>query len=272
MPPCLARLCCALPLVVAACGRVGFALSMLDDDGDAGVPSPDTDAGSSAAPARHPALIHRYGFDGRGALVTDSVGTAHGSAVNCEVSQGAVNLRKAVTGDYIRLPPGLISGLTAVTFEVWVKWNGGDPRQHILDFGNETMPGGSGTSFFMLEPKGSAGSLAAFVNFTPVPSDLENDLAVFGNGALSQSAIHQIAVTFDGRRLSLYLDGVRVGATDNPPQSLSAIDDQNNGLGRSQFAGDPELDATIYEFRIYDRALAAVEIASSFDLGSDLPL
>jgi hypothetical protein len=211
--------------------------------------------------------IHRYSFNGSGTAVTDAVGNADGNTVNCRVYQGAVSLKQAVTRDYVQLPAGLISGLSAVTFEVWMKWNGGDARQRIVDFGNNTGPGGSGTSFFMLEPKSGPGTLSAFANFTSVASDDENDLGVSDSGPLSQSGTHQIAVTFDGRRLSLYLDGARRNYTDGAARTLASIDDRNNWLGRSQFDRDPELDATIYEFRIYDRALTETEIATNFAMG-----
>jgi hypothetical protein len=221
-------------------------------------------------PAAMAGPIHRYSFDGRGTGVTDSIGTAHGSAANCQVSEGSISLRQTVRGDHVRLPARLISGLSAVTFELWMKWNGGESRQRVFDFGNNTGPDGSGTSFFMLEPKSGPGNLAAFVNFTSVPSDIENDLGVSALGALSQIGVHHIAVTFDSSQLALYLDGSQKNAIGTGDRSLSSIDDRNNWLGRSQFEEDPELDATIHEFRIYDRALTATEIATSFERGPDI--
>jgi len=248
-------------LIVGACGRIGFDAPIqndLDDAGDAA----QLDAGLAG-------LIHRYSFDGSGTDITDSVGHADGRGVNCRVSQGSISLMQGVSGDYIEFPPGLISGLSAVTFEVWLKWDGGDPRQRIFDFGNNNASG-AGTSFFMLEPESGAGKLAAYVNFTSAASDPARDLAAIDSNALSTVGVQHVAVTFDGRRLGLYLNGAPRIFTDSAPQSLSSIDDRNNWLGRSQFSRDPELDAIIHEFRIYDRALTASEIAASFEQGANL--
>jgi len=52
----------------------------------------------------------------------------------------------------------------------------------------------------------------------------------------------------------------RVAKLEEQIGPLSAINDVNNWLGRSQFAVDPALGASIAEFRIYDVALGAGEI------------
>lgn len=212
-------------------------------------------------------LVHRYSFNGSGTTITDSVGTAHGTAINCSVANGAVDLQSSVTGDYVDLPNGLISGLSQVTFEVWLKWDGGDNRQHVVDFGYSS--GGAGTSFFMLEASNGNGQFASYLNVTSAPTDPANDLGVMDSSALSQSGVHHIAVTFNGTRLSLFLDGVRQSYADGAARALSSIDDRNNWLGHSQFSGDPELDATLYEFRIYSKALTTAEITASYNAGQN---
>lgn len=212
-------------------------------------------------------LVHRYSFNGSGNTITDSVGTAHGTGVNCSVANGAIDLSSGVTGNYVSLPGGLISGLSRVTFEVWLKWDGGANRQRIFDFGCNS--GSVGTSFFMLEPANSSGKMASYVNFTPATSDSANDWSVLDGAALSQSGTHHVAVTFTGTRLSLYLDGVWQASTDAASKSLSLIDDCNDWLGRSQFSADPELDATLYEFRIYSKALSDSQISASYSRGQN---
>ena len=52
-------------------------------------------------------------------------------------------------------------------------------------------------------------------------------------------------------------------------QPLSAIDDVNNWLGRSNYTIDNELEGDYDEFRIYGAALSADEIANSFKAGPD---
>jgi hypothetical protein len=46
----------------------------------------------------------------------------------------------------------------------------------------------------------------------------------------------------------------------------------NLWIGRSQFAVDPNLDADVTEFRVYDAALGADQLALSHQLGPDAAL
>jgi hypothetical protein len=68
------------------------------------------------------------------------------------------------------------------------------------------------------------------------------------------------------------LNGASQGtpAAIRPTTALSRLDDQNNWLGRSQWAFDNELAGTYHEFRVYSRALTAAQIAASFAAGPDV--
>jgi hypothetical protein len=52
-------------------------------------------------------------------------------------------------------------------------------------------------------------------------------------------------------------------------QRLSEISDVNSWLGLAQYETDPGLNADLLEFRLYDQALSAAEVALSFELGPD---
>jgi hypothetical protein len=66
----------------------------------------------------------------------------------------------------------------------------------------------------------------------------------------------------------LYQDGVSVAECPFT-RRLSAINDNNNWLGRSNFTADADLVAHYDEFRIYGAALSATQIADSFKHGPD---
>ena len=69
--------------------------------------------------------------------------------------------------------------------------------------------------------------------------------------------------------MSNYLDGVLLGtAAMYPGFTLASLPDVNNWLGRSQWP-DPLLDGSYNEFRIYDSALTAGEVAANSALGPD---
>ena len=79
------------------------------------------------------ALLHRYSFDGTGTAVTDSVGAAHGTVVNAQLSgSGTVVLGGGTTDQYVDLPNGIVSSLTNATFEAWITWDGGNGWQRVF--------------------------------------------------------------------------------------------------------------------------------------------
>ena len=113
----------------------------------------------------------------------------------------------------------------------------------------------------------------------PRASDPLDELIADGQRTLPLSADPalgtQVALVVDGvlGSLAIYIDGVLEVATPSGQAiDLSAINDLNNWLGRSQFPTDPGLAGDILEFRIYGTALTAADIALSFELGADANL
>src|SRR5207237_5036698 len=85
-----------------------------------------------------PVLAHRYSFEGApgSTLVADSIGTAHGTAIGGASFTGDGRLTLNGVNGYVDLPNGIISILTNVSLETWVKWNGGSQWQRLFDFGS----------------------------------------------------------------------------------------------------------------------------------------
>jgi hypothetical protein len=77
-----------------------------------------------------------------------------------------------------------------------------------------------------------------------------------------------VVVDAAGGLLSLYLNGALSGQ-QNFSGTLSSINDVNAWLGRSQYEVDVELSGTFHDFRIYNAALSAPQIAASFAAGPD---
>ena len=69
-------------------------------------------------------------------------------------------------------------------------------------------------------------------------------------------------------RVVLYRNGAFEGSVAFA-DSLSLLNDINNWLGRSQYAVDPSFSGTFHEFRIYNVALSAPAIQTSFLGGPD---
>lgn len=220
-------------------------------------------------------LSHRYDFEGSGTSVRDRVGVAHGAVARGSTlskldGKGVVLLGGGDVGAYVDLPNGLVSSLKNATFEAWVTWGGGAPWQRIFDFGDSTASvpennQASGKTYLFLTPKSASGVVSLAFSLSGVPQEV----GVKGAAALSQARRQVVAVVDDdGDKLSLYVDGAKVGEQAWASQ-LSKINDVNVWLGRSQYANDFELNAVYHEFRVYGAALSAAQVAAAFQAGTD---
>ncbi len=81
------------------------------------------------------ALAHRYRFDGTGTTITDSVGSADGTATTALSGSGSLALSG---GQYATLPSQLVSAYSAATIEFWMTWQGGSQNQRAISFGTAT--------------------------------------------------------------------------------------------------------------------------------------
>lgn len=243
--------------------------------GDAGAGGSDTEtcpAEAAVCEGLRQALVHRYGFQGTGTVVTDSVSGQNGEVIGAELSgTGTLTLAGGSSDGYVDLPNGIVSALTDATFELWFTWHGGDVWQRIFDFGSSDGGEGvqgTGASYIYLTPKSGAtqGTLSVTYSF----DGPGGTVGLYTSDPLPSDQLVHLVVVVDSEQntLSLYLDGVLVGSAD-PAPILSSIVDNNNWLGRSQFSSIEELAGTYEEFRIYDTALTATQVATSFAAGTD---
>jgi hypothetical protein len=247
------------------------------EGGEGGASGAGTEACAACA-ALSAALVHRYDFEGTGTTVTDRVGTAHGTLVggamlSSAAGKGVAVLEGGATGSYVNLPNGLASSLADATFEAWVTWAGGNGWQRIFDFGDSTNASPEdnpalGKTYLFVTPMtdSGTGSLLRAVYSLNGNSD---ETRVDGTSALSTD-LSQVALVVDaaGGQLLLYQDGQKVGEAVFSG-TLAGINDVNCWLGRSQYDADAELSGTFHDFRIYDAALTAAQIAASFAAGPD---
>lgn len=250
----------------------------------------------SAAPL---CLAHRYQFndlpgtdggatdggsDGgvpSGTIIHDSAGNADGVAVRCAPSgNGSITLTgstpTATQDQYIQLPGGIISSLgNSATFEAWINWTGGAAWQRIFDFGGNDQPvgnKGTGNSFIFVTPLGGPAGVL-FNSFITLGQPVTEAAATtaLAAGAIKQVAVVVNATPGDGGApsMTLYLDGALVMSSPITGAKLNDVNDVNNWLGRSQFALDPSLAGTYYDFRIFSTALTADQIHANFLMGMD---
>lgn len=237
-----------------------------------GVRDEDTSGGVGCLGLRN-GLVHRYSFSGEGTEALDTQGEASAEVVGTVLDgSGAVTLVAADVAQYIDVPPGLVSALANASLEAWFIWDGGPQWVRLIDFGStiEGIPGepGTGDSFITMTPNGATGPSYPYVAFNPPGTDAE--VSCSGTGALTTGVLHHVAITLDTQSdaLTLYIDGM-LACAKALPLELAAIDDVNCWLGRSQFAADVGFSGSIDEFRIYDVALTASQVAFSYQAGPD---
>jgi hypothetical protein len=231
------------------------------------------------------AIVHRYGMSDP----NDSVGTANGVLVNGSGTSGFADGLMTLSGvgsstsagiDYLDLPNGIISALgTQATFETWTTWKSGGDWARIFDFGTsdggENSSGGGGNSryIFLTPQRGGTGGTMRFGMNMPIPARVEN-VVDSSAGILTALTEQHIAVTYDevNQIVRMYLNGALVGTGVMPAGfTLASMGDVNNWLGRSQWP-DVMYGGTYNEFRIYNHAMTATEVAASLKAGTEVSI
>ncbi|MEO7098790.1 MAG: LamG-like jellyroll fold domain-containing protein, partial [Luteolibacter sp.] len=197
-------------------------------------------------------LRSQYQFESN---TNDSTGNFPGSATGSPVyATGRIGQGIVFDGidDNVTLPADIVNHRD-LTLAAYVYWNGGGNWQRLFDFGN------SQTSYLMLTPNTGSG-----MRFTITNGGVEQQL---NTTVLPIGQWVHIAVTLNGDTGTLYINGTAVatntGLTLNPDDLKPAL----NYIGKSQFA-DPLFNGKIDDFRIYNYALGAVEIA---DMANPIP-
>lgn len=229
-----------------------------------GSESPHSTQVSATVVSNTVSLVHRYSFsETSGTNVADSVG---GSAWDGTLPNGGTfgsgQLALSAAGSqYVQLPAGILSNYTAVTIEAWVTFPSQLPNNCFL-FGFGNSSGGSGNSYIFCQPK--QGRIA----ITPSNYNGEQDTAPNPSGNWSLMTNLHVTAVFNPPQgsLSLYTNGVLVAQNTSVTIPLSSVNDLFSYIGRSLY-NDPYIDVNLDEFRIYNGALQADDIAASDALG-----
>ena len=269
-----ASLLCLCALACSGETRVSLLEPIAPNRPDAGKPDvAPSDAAPDVSSPTDPHLIHRYSFSGEGPEVIDSIGGPSGTLEAGAVLDGSGHLVLDGEGSFVALPSGLISGLGAATIVAWLSWNGGHCWQRVFDFGSNDHDAGTvgnatssvfATTLRCPENVPTAGPGAVF--------ELSEILgSVDGTVRFPELTRTSIAVAFDPahQELRLYVAGKLIGA--GKFSTLSAITDENDWLGRSQWQQDIAMRGTYDEFRIYDVALDDESVAAIDAAGPNAP-
>jgi Glycosyl hydrolases family 43/Concanavalin A-like lectin/glucanases superfamily len=153
------------------------------------------------------------------------------------------------TNQFVKLPGGVAN---ARSFAVVFKWNGGADWQHVFDFGR------GANSYAFLTPSDATGN----IRFTISASGTRFEEILEGTGGASTGTWTHAAVTTDGLRGILYVNGLAVATNASMTLTAPDIAPTNVWFGRSQFTTNAYFDGQISSVRIYGRALSADEIVA----------
>ncbi len=216
-------------------------------------------------------LIHRYSFDGTGAVALDSVAGADGTIIGATLDGlGSVVMDNA---GYVDLPNGIVSALTDVTIVTWTNWVDGAAYGRVFDFGvneNGEGPGATGRNYLAVLPK------TGFENQAKPGLGAELKVPGFPTVTLASTVnmknrTAQVSLVIRGGiSAALYLNGNRL-VSKPTAITLADIDDRNNWIGQSQYGTNPAYDGGFQEFRIYDSALNTCQLQTLLVRGPESP-
>jgi DUF1680 family protein len=205
------------------------------------------------------ALVARYVFNGneRDASRNAFHGRLQGLGRGNYVVDSQFGQALSLTGNkaYVQIPGQALEGLDTISVSAWVQLRSGQTPQSFFSFGKNTN-----SEFFCWLVPFRAGITKTGANGLQGPSA----------SALPTNRWAHIAVVLDAanRRMSCYLDGVRIAQATGVTLTMEQIIDQDDGsanhllIGPSQIANDPTLNALIRDFRIYSIALSDQQVAT----------
>lgn len=164
------------------------------------------------------------------------------------------------TNGYGIVPAGVLKGVRSYTFIFDALVHNRTKLPRFYDFGS-----GSGNSVFLRLTNNYKYSAGAKYNGGTT-------LMVEATGQMPQDQMQHLAVTFDAKtqKTTIYVNGAVVATGTNvtyePYQLVNGDNDQRNYIGRTQWwdnnTDNGDLVGRIDNFRLYDIALSATEIAA----------
>ncbi|MEU6717011.1 LamG-like jellyroll fold domain-containing protein [Nonomuraea sp. NPDC046802] len=219
-----------------------------------------------------PDLVLHYDFEGdlSGGTITDRSpsgldGTLAnpGSATTATGADGtqALSLPGGATGSttapYVTIPGGLFRDRHAMTISTWLKWSGGPDFQWVYNLGKD-----AGTATFVTPSY--AGDATTRSSVKPVNGNAE--VGVPAAQKLPTGQWVNLVTTIDGKTITYYVNGAAVGSAAAAIDLATVMHADGNTtsgfLGKAFWGGHPFLAGALDDFRVYDTAMDAGQVAA----------
>ncbi|WP_291053373.1 family 43 glycosylhydrolase [Herbiconiux sp.] len=212
-----------------------------------------------AEPADH--LVAHYALDETtGSTAVDSSGKGHDAQIaGAPVLGGDAGLTLDGVDDHVALPNDILAGLDSITVstEVLVRGEQGTPY-FVFGLGNPATSS-SGTGYLFATGNTYRAGITT--------GNWSGEQVVGSDANLARDTWKTLTYTLDDASdtARLYLDGaevaVKTGVTVKPGE-LGGGTTTANYIGRSNYASDRYLAGSVRDFRLYDTALSATEVAA----------
>ncbi len=204
---------------------------------------------ASATTMNRPGLRAYYTFDGhlRDTTANEQRAAAYGTPTYTDgFTAGEKALTLNGTTQFVKLP-ATVPHTAAITISARIYWQGGSNWQRLFDFGNGE------DQYLFLTPRSGDNTLRFAIKNG-------GDEQQLNATTLRINRWIHLTVTLADGKARMYVDGEEVAASDAFTLSPADIRPVLNYVGRSQF-DDPLFKGSIDDFRVYNYALTADEVA-----------
>ena len=206
-------------------------------------------------------LTHRYSFTSD---ASDSVGGANGTLQGAAtISSGQLQLT-GNTGDYLELPAGLLQSYNAVTIDTWTTMNAANNWARLFEFNDGS--GGNTQNELYFAPGWNPDPPTG--NFYSAGFPWGNN--IYTAGPLQNETVHITCEYGDGW-LEVYTNAILMASISGVVAPASSAGTNYSSIGYSPY-GDPGINGSVDEFRIYNGILSPEEIQASDVLGPNTAL
>ena len=208
-------------------------------------------------------LIARYTFNGNAKdwSRNNLNGQIHGSEFSFIKDNrfGKVLSLQGKDNTYVSLPGEALNGVESLSITGWIYLNSQKPGQMFFDFGKDK------SSQFFVTPLGTDEKKGYQAKIIETSKDKYASLSSSVN--INQWVHLAIVINPASQTLSTYINGGLVNEIENIDVTLDDLFDKESDkknilyIGKSFLAGDPYLNAKLYDFRIYRIPLSKQQVA-----------
>ncbi|SFF06022.1 Ig-like domain (group 2) [Paenibacillus algorifonticola] len=226
---------------------------------------PETPGGGEQ-PETPKAIVHYDMGQIDGTTVKDLAGSFNGTWVNPQNAErihagqtGVISFAGGTTSSYIELPKGVTDGLTDTTVSMLMNWSGKAGAEWAFALGQNS------TKYMYFTPRYNTSAANARAGIAT--NSWNNEVAAQHATGLSTNQWKLVTAVLSEKEqtLTLYVDGVMVGATATGGMTMAQI--QNAGgisgyIGKSFYASDPYFGGMVADFKLFNGALSGAEVGA----------